>query len=240
MMEAKPDQMGVRPGGRMENPELTSAAYWASVLESIANWAFLVVVLALAIEFIAGRAAAPFKEKIDKARETQIASAIGAAGAANERAAGLEREAARLHFQLDQEIQKRAQRILTDEQKAMMTAELRGKIPEINVVVQRDIEARAFALQLEIVFQAAGMTIHPYELPAGDVPPATTGVLMYKPGIIPDTAANQDDPLYATLKKVGLAGGIVSRPFASLELTPHTPLLPVDTYTVYVCQKSPF
>jgi hypothetical protein len=60
-------------GERMDNPELISAAYWSGLLTSIENWAFLVVVVALAIEFVAGRFAAPFKEKLEGAKDLKIA-----------------------------------------------------------------------------------------------------------------------------------------------------------------------
>src|SRR5437868_1551075 len=85
--------------------------------------------------------------------ETQIGQLALAAAKANERAAILELEAAKLRFQLDQEIQKHAPRRLSEEQKEALVAALRGKLREVLFVVQRDLETQAFALQLQSAFQ---------------------------------------------------------------------------------------
>src|SRR5271170_2897175 len=61
----------------------------------------------------------------------ETAQAAEGAAKATERAAALEGQAALLRYQLDQEIQKRAQRTLTTDQKAAMVAELKGKLSEI-------------------------------------------------------------------------------------------------------------
>ena len=47
----------------MDDSELASAAYWAALFTKIENWAFLGVVVTLAIEFGATRLAEPHKEK---------------------------------------------------------------------------------------------------------------------------------------------------------------------------------
>lgn len=154
----------------------------------------------------------------------------------NERAATLEKEAAVLRWQLDREIQKRAQRLLTDEQKAALLAELRGKIGDVNIVVQRDVEAQAFAMQLEIVLQEAGAVWHPYQMTAGEMLPAPAGLVMYKPGGATNEADMKDDPLYRALKAANLFGGFTSSPFLSIE-QPMGPRLPPDQHILYVGQK---
>jgi hypothetical protein len=57
----------------MDSAELISAAYWSSFWEWIGDKAFIVVVVALALEYLAGRWAKPHREAIDHARELQVA-----------------------------------------------------------------------------------------------------------------------------------------------------------------------
>ncbi len=159
---------------------------------------------------------------------------------AKERTAELEQDAALLRIQLDREIQKRALRALTDEQKKTLVAALRGKIPEINVVVQRDLEAQAFAVQLEIVFQEAGMQLHSYEMQPGEMLFVPVGIMMYMPGGSKDEKEMKDDPLYIALKKANLFGGFMAKPFSSPKLFPGAPMLPPNQHIVYVGQKSPY
>jgi hypothetical protein len=60
-------------GEAMGGTELATATYWAPVLETIADIAFAVVIVALAVELVAGRLAKRFEHQIDAAREVQIA-----------------------------------------------------------------------------------------------------------------------------------------------------------------------
>jgi hypothetical protein len=60
-------------GGPMEGAELATATYWAPLLETIADVAFAVVIVALAVELVSGRLAKRFERQIDAARELQIA-----------------------------------------------------------------------------------------------------------------------------------------------------------------------
>src|SRR5262249_44053298 len=60
-------------GRPMEGTELATATYWAPVLETIADVAFAVVIVALAVELVSGRLAKRFERQIDAARELQIA-----------------------------------------------------------------------------------------------------------------------------------------------------------------------
>jgi hypothetical protein len=57
----------------MDGPELIAAKYWSSLWEWIGDKAFLIVVVALAIEFLAARFARPHREALDHARELQLA-----------------------------------------------------------------------------------------------------------------------------------------------------------------------
>jgi len=207
-------------------------------------WGLAVAAIIAAISFAATWAHSRWQAELANQREEaakirqmesdeRIANATATAATANA-------EAARLRLELDREIQKRAQRILTDEQRALLLSELRGRIPKIFVVVQRDLEARAFALQLQIVFQEAGAIIHPVDLPAGEVLAPPAGIVMHSPGIGSSEEELKDDPLYRGLKKAGLYGGATSKPFASLELSPATPMLPSDEYVVYIGQKPPW
>jgi hypothetical protein len=55
------------------NDALATATYWAPWLETVADIAFAVVIVALAVELVSGRIARRFERQIDAARELQIA-----------------------------------------------------------------------------------------------------------------------------------------------------------------------
>lgn len=151
-------------------------------------------------------------------------------------------QAALLKFQLNQEIQKRAPRFLTEDQKAAMLAELKGKIPEIAIVTQNDPEAQAFALQFVGLFQDAGA--HPIYVPE---PPredrwfTRVGVAIYSPAGSNEDQL-KDDPLYRALKRANLFGGTASKPFLSLQLRGPDPgvISGYNGHVLYIGQKSPF
>jgi hypothetical protein len=162
---------------------------------------------------------------------------VGQPHEANERAAGLERETASLRLQLEREVQKRAPRWLTDEQKAVLTNELRGKIPSITFVVQNDPEAQLFAIGFEIALQDAGAKLLLASPPGDDKWPISSGLIMHKPG---DQSDIEGDPLCIALKKIGMFGGTASKPFTSpVVKSPNAPLLP-DGYILYIGQKPLF
>jgi hypothetical protein len=99
---------------------------------------------------------------------------------ANERAAELAKETALLQYQLEQERQKRAQRLLTDAQKAAMISALRGTLSEVMLVTQNDPEAQALAIQLMSVFSEAGVKMYAHEPPREDKWFAPAGLIMYR------------------------------------------------------------
>ena len=147
------------------------------------------------------------------------------AGNALVRAAELEKEAARLRLELDREIQKRAQRLLTDEQKEILVSELRGKIPRIHLVIQRDVEAEAYSLQFVIALRDADVIVHPHKMPPGETLAVPAGVLMHRPGGSKTNDDMKDDPLYIALNKAGLFGGTTGG-WLSRDAGPDGPKLP--------------
>jgi hypothetical protein len=153
-----------------------------------------------------------------------------------------QREAAGLRLELDREIQKRAQRILREDQKAAMLAELRGKIPTIAIVTQNDLEAQAFSIQFVSLFQDAGAKpIYAPEPPREDKWFAPAGLVMYSP-LGQSEEQLKEDPLYRALKAANLFGGTTSRPFLSLQLRGPTPAeIPgYNGHVLYIGQKSPY
>jgi hypothetical protein len=152
---------------------------------------------------------------------------------ANERAAMAQLETERIKEKL-------APRALSEEQKSALTSALKGKLPRVFVVVQRDLEAQAFALQLEIALQAAGAILHPQELPPGEPLYVPAGVMMYRPGGATSEDDMKDDPLYIALKKAKLFGGFTAGPVASLKFGPMGPQLDPRVHILYVGQKSPY
>jgi hypothetical protein len=188
------------------------------------------------------------KYKVEAGEEIAAANALGEAAKRDAATANL--EAARLRWQLDQEIQKRAPRFLSEEQKSGMLAEMKGQIPVIALVVQNDLEARAFSFQFVSLFQDAGAKpIYAPEAPPEDKWWAPAGLMMYSPtGTNEDTL--KDDPLYRALKAANLFGGTTARPFISgsprpvLTGQPPVPVLPeipgYNGHVLYIGQKSPF
>jgi hypothetical protein len=203
-------------------------------------------VILLFLTFVFGAGALITSNRINSRQEVhlrefnkQLTDAQQEIGIAKERAAELELQTAGVRLELEREIQKHAPRTLTDEQKAILISELRGKVPKVIFVVQRDLESRWFALQLEIVFQDAGAKLSVSEMALGEIMPIPAGVLMYKPGGTTSEDELKNDPLYNALKRAHLFGGTAARPFASLERGPQGPMLPSDVYIVYVSQKLP-
>jgi len=151
-------------------------------------------------------------------------------------------EAARLRLELDKEIQKRAPRFLTNEQKDALLSELKGKIPKIAVVTQNDLEAKAFSIHFVILLQDAGAKpIYAPEAPRDDRWYAPAGLIMYSPAGQSEDQL-KDDPLYRALKAANLFGGTTAQPFLSPEVRGPVPAL-IPGYTghvLYIGQKSPF
>jgi hypothetical protein len=120
-----------------------------------------------------------------------------------------------------------------------MIAELQGKLVEIAIVTQNDIEAEAFAAQLFGVFQ--GMKIYAPEPPREDKWFAPSSLIMYSP-LGADEISLKNDPLYRALKAAHLLDGTTSGPFLSPQL--HGPIpakIPgYSGHVLYVRQKSPF
>ena len=163
-------------------------------------------------------------------------SAKVVAATANQAAA--EANARALEAQLALEKYK-APRILSDEQKAAMITELHGKMSEIAIVTQNDIEANAFAMQLNSVFSE--MTILAPEPPGEDKWLSPAGLMMYSP-LRSNEDELKDDPLYRALKAANLFGGTTSRPFLSPQLRGPAPTViqGYNGHVLYVGQKSPF
>jgi hypothetical protein len=237
----------------------------ATLVGTIANWVLLCCLLGgVLATFVIVKTTDVKEEHWDEARKhsaeriielstkgdearAAIANANVELGRANEaiavataNAATANMEAARLRLELDREIQKRAQRLLTDEQRSAIREGLAG-MKEIAVVVQHDLEAEAFALQIMTSFPE-GLRIYGPKPPGEDKWFAPAGLLMYSPAGQTEKEL-KDDPLYRTLKAANLFGGITGQPF----LSPNArgPMLPpvIQGYTghvLYVGQKSPF
>jgi hypothetical protein len=176
----------------------------------------------------------------ERQADWQIAQLGITAGQANERAANLEREAAVLRLELNREIQKHAQRLLTDEQKSAMILELKGKLSEILIVTQNDPEANLFKFQLLGAFSDAGVKIRVADPPRADKWYAPAGLLMYSPSGSTEEQL-KDDPLYRALKRSNLFGGTMGGPFVSGQ--PDWPLPTIQGYNgpvLYIGQKPPF
>ena len=164
----------------MNETDLANAAWWAAFWGKIENWAFLGVVVALAIEFAALKFGAPYKAKIDTAREERI-SAAGAvaetakatAAAANERTAVLENETARLtanNLELATNLENEraarahievglADRHVSQQQRTTLAVALKGVKLDVMLSRYSDPESSAYAREVASALSDAGQTV---------------------------------------------------------------------------------
>jgi hypothetical protein len=194
--------------------------------KSIADWSTIVFI---GLTVVTGSAALILGDRINAKQSSEVEQLKLETAKAN-------KETAQLQVELELEKQRRSPRQLSDDQKKTLAVELRGKVPRVAFVVQRDVESRAFALQLEVIFQDAGAKIMRYDMPAGESMPIR-GVLMYRPGGGTSEEVLQTDPVYIALKKADLFGGTAAQPFGSLESGPNGSMLPSDGYVLYVGEK---
>jgi len=150
----------------MSEADLADHTWWAWLWGEIEHWAFLAVVVALAIEFAALKLAAPHKEALDHARELKIAqltedaarlsveaeNAKAEIAKANEAAEKARLEQERLRAQL-------AWRRLTQDQYNHFVGVLRTAPAKISVVNPNEAEAQNFANDLTRAFRAAGWEV---------------------------------------------------------------------------------
>jgi hypothetical protein len=122
-----------------------------------------------------------------------------------------------------------------------MLSELKGKLSEIAIVVQNELEAQAFAIQFFILFSGAG-TMYGPEPPPADRWFAPAGLIMYSP-LGSNIEQLKDDPLYRALKAANLFGGTTGGPFLSPQLHGGRGPELLQGYAghiLYIGQKSPF
>jgi hypothetical protein len=134
---------------RMGEAELANAAWWAWFWGVVEQAAFFGVVLTLAIEFAALKAGAPYKAKLESAKELKIAE--------------LNNETARLRKQV-------GPRQINGEE---FKKKLEGKpaAPVEIMFPREDIEAFHLAIQFRDVLRMSGWEApEPVPVPPGDVP----------------------------------------------------------------------
>jgi hypothetical protein len=163
----------------MSEAELANAAWWAWLWGEIEHWAFLAVVVALAIEFAALKFGAPYKAKLEASKDLKIAE--------------LNNETARLKSQL-------APRSLTKEQFDAIE-KLRGRIAAINLAVEADTECEIFAAHLAAALMNAGITVRRYSLPV-DMR-GSGGLLIYDQHIFSDDSGG--NIIFETLRNAKVA-----------------------------------
>lgn len=199
-------------------------------LAAAAFVAFLVVVSTWAVVHLQRQELAASKDEFERYKLES-----------GEKIAAANLETMRLRVQLDQEVQKRAPRVLTNEQRAAIVSELKGKLRTVVLVVQNDPEADFFSVQLMTVLSEAGVELRRAEPPREDKWNAPAGLVMYSPlGSNEDDL--KDDPLYRALKAANLFGGTTNKPYLSPQLRPPPQAL-ISGYSghvLYVGQKSPF
>ena len=153
----------------MTEAELATVTYWAEFWSGVEHWAFLGVVIALAIEFAALKFAAPYKEKLEAVKDLKIAE--------------LNNETAKLRKQL-------APRLITQAQQNELTAKLSEFKNERGTIVASPStpESEMFVRVLAAPLLAAGWKI--------DILPGTsTATLLFPTGVMVWYAADMSKPL---------------------------------------------
>jgi hypothetical protein len=157
----------------MDASEAVAAQYWLSVWDWIGDKAFLIVVVALAIEFLAARWAKPHREVLDHAREVQVAQLIKDAARLSKegddaKAAIAEANARAVEAQLALEKFK-APRVISPEQQSKIAANL-GRFTGTHfdlALNPGDPEAAYFVRQLAETLEAASWTWVEFNHPNG-------------------------------------------------------------------------
>jgi len=151
----------------MSGADLTNAAWWAWLWSEIEHWAFLGVVVALAIEFAALRLAAPHKKILEDAKDAEMSrlavqasgNAAMAADATN-RANRARKEAAEAQLAL---VKFRTPRRLSVEQKNVVAeaAKAFGNM-KLVLMVANDDEPLNLGIDIADVLKSAGWEWLPY------------------------------------------------------------------------------
>jgi hypothetical protein len=153
----------------MNDVELAQATWWAWFWSEIEHWAFLAVVVALAIEFAALKFGAPHKERIETAKDVKIAE--------------LNNETARLRKQV-------APRLITQAQQSELTVALSGFKNQHGTVIASPStpESEWFARVLTAPLREAGwdMTI---------LPGTATATVLFPAGVVVSYAVDLSKPV---------------------------------------------
>jgi uncharacterized membrane protein len=212
----------------MTDPDVISAVYWLSWVNPVKEWAEVGVVIFLAIGVIFSFIAAPLTKRLDDARQSEIARLTAEAETAKSdiaKANAIAAAAVEKTEQLRQEEwQRRQPRRIADDKIDAFVAAIKGKIPAITVIAERDPEARAFAISIGIVLAKAEVVIHPLPpTPNNSLPKdfadsafpllaPVSGVLLYVPRVSGNIGSTRNDLLRKALTDANIFGGEINAP----------------------------
>lgn len=138
----------------MTEAELANTAWWAWFWGEIEHWSFLAVVVFLAIEFAALKFGAPFKEKLDKSRETRLTELTTQAKTAEGQIADANARALEAQLALEKIKQ---QRRLTPDQLTDLTEKAKSFTDvSFDLSLQYDPEQSDLATQIATSLEAGG------------------------------------------------------------------------------------
>lgn len=154
----------------MGDTELANATWYAWLWGEIEHWAFLAVVVALAIEFAALKFGAPYKEKIELAKDLRIAE--------------LDNETAKLRKQV-------APRLITQAQQNELAATLsKFKNQRATIVASPSTpESEWFARVLGAPLKEAGWNLE-------ILPGTPTATVLFPTGVVVSYAANLSKTIF--------------------------------------------
>lgn len=153
----------------MADKELVDATWWVAFWDSVESWAFLGVIITLAIEFAAHRFVVPYREKLETARELEVArlatesdTARAAIAGANQRAAEADERAAEARLELER---LKTPRVLSANQKDRLVALLHPYAgQQFSLSVASDPEAISLLKSIQGVLEKAGWVRIPPQL----------------------------------------------------------------------------
>jgi hypothetical protein len=198
----------------MEGTELATASYWAPLLESIADIAFAIVIVALAVELVPGRIAKRFERQIEAARELRIAE--------------LNNETVRLRKQL-------APRRLTAEQKELIAEKLKAFAGTAFAMSAVGPEPIDFAIDTADALKAAEWKWVPWSLPGiqtnlpGRVPVGSIALFGTEIQVFNPKLANAGNALLNALVGAGYEEVRTGQGAAPAGADPNTILIMIGT-----------
>lgn len=126
------------------------------------------------------------------------------AAEANERTAQLQKDAAALRLELEQERQRHARRTLSAESAEILETNIKKYVSAITVVEDSDVETSRYSREIQKALNKGGVQIHLHKFIPGRLNP---GLTIYVPGAPQDLKQITNDPVVVLFQRAGISTG---------------------------------